>query len=211
MDAAWYFMDGETRKGPLSTEDLLQALLAMPEPRLTKLWREGMPGWERAGALAEFSAKLPPRAPGASSSSNDREPSKAPQLTDVGGQARAVASQYRRLVLLIGVQLIVGVVVRLIDQDRPSALGAVVGLLGFLCALGVAVFVAITAYRLMKELGSGAPILWAVAMFIPLLNILFLLAISSKSQTWCKARGIAVGFLGPTRESLDRLSTASRG
>jgi hypothetical protein len=211
MEPAWYFMNGATRTGPLSTEELVTALLATPEPRLTKVWREGLSDWERAGGLPELKGKLPPRATSTSSPPDDRELPATGQPTQVGSQARAVASLYRRLVLLIGVQLIIGIGVKLIDQEHPSDLEAIIGLIGFLCALVVVGLIVVTAYRLMKELGSGAPILWALAMFIPLLNILFLLAISSKAQAWCKERGIAVGFLGPTRESLDRLSAGPRG
>ena len=210
MDQPWYFMDGQTRKGPFSTEDLLPALLTMAEPRLTKVWREGMPDWVRAGALPEFSGKLPPRAP-SGSAYTDREQPRGAQSLEVGGQARAVGTLYRRLILLVGVQLIIGLVVKLIPVSGASELDAAVGIFGFSCILVTDLFIVITAYQLMKSLGSGAAVLWALAMFIPLLNILFLLRISSKAQTWCKDRGIAVGFFGPTRESLDRLNERPRG
>lgn len=211
MEPAWYFMNGATRTGPLSTEELLTALLATPEPRLTRVWREGLPDWERAGALPEFQGKLPPRATSISARDDDRELGAMAQPKQVESEARAVASLYRRLVLLIGCQLLIGIVVRLIDQQNPSDVEAIIGLIGLVCALVVVGLIVFTAYRLMKELRSGAPILWALAMFIPLLNILFLLAISSKAQAWCKQHGIAVGFFGPTRESLDRLSAGPGG
>jgi hypothetical protein len=207
MEEVWYLMEGETRRGPLSTEDALAALLATPEPRLTRIWREGFADWQRAGAQPEFAGKLPPRMPpGTPRSGLQRHDVTAP-----AGDARAVGSLYRRLVVLIGVQLIVGVAVRLIEREQPSTGEALIGLLGSLVALVIVGFVVVTAYRLMKHLGSKVPVLWALAMFIPLLNIIFLLVISSKAQAWCRTRGIRVGFLGPTKESLDQLGAGSGG
>ena len=51
---------------------------------------------------------------------------------------------------------------------RPLALAGVKSL--FLLVTVVAS--AVTAYRLTRHLGSSAPILWAILMFIPCVNIL---------------------------------------
>ena len=77
-------------------------------------------------------------------------------------------------------------------DSRDTALVGVRGL-GFIAGIVAAV----TAYQLMKGLDSKVPALWAVGMFVPLINILVLLSISSKAQAWCKERGIPVGFFGP--------------
>ena len=55
----------------------------------------------------------------------------------------------------------------------------------------------------MPLLEEGVPALWGLAIFVPGVNILTLLVISSKSQTWCRKRGIYVGLLGPAKESID--------
>src|SRR5262245_31803105 len=40
---------------------LLEALRATDDPRLVRVWREGLASWERAGALPELTSSLPPR------------------------------------------------------------------------------------------------------------------------------------------------------
>jgi hypothetical protein len=120
-------------------------------------------------------------------------------------QARAIASLYRRLICLVGVQLIVGTAVNFIDQQNPSRTEAAIGLAGILFAVVAMGFAVVAAYRLMQHLGAGAPLSWALGMFVPVVNIVVLLMISTKAQEWCRARGIEVGFLGPTKASLDRL------
>jgi hypothetical protein len=42
-------------------------------------------------------------------------------------------------------------------------------------------------------------------MFLPCINILVLLVLSSKAQAWCQRYGLRVGFLGPTKESIEEL------
>jgi hypothetical protein len=118
---------------------------------------------------------------------------------------RAVALLYRRLVILVGSQWGVGVVEQLVAAGLPPNLEPVVGLAALACQIVLAVYLVMTAYRLMKHLGSRNVGAWAVLMFVPCVNILALLAISSRAQAWCKSRGIKVGILGPTQESLDRL------
>jgi hypothetical protein len=195
VEPIWYYMEGENRRGPFATPELILALLSTPEPRLTKVWREGLADWQRAGAQPELNTKLPPRIPIG-----------APRVEPASvkrGDARAVALLYRRLVLLVGSQLAIGFITRLIGED----LGSVVAFAGFVCSIVVMILVVVAAYRLMQQLDSRTPALWALGMFMPLVNILVLLSISSKAQAWCKSRGIKVGLLGPTKESVDRLDT----
>jgi hypothetical protein len=42
-------------------------------------------------------------------------------------------------------------------------------------------------------------------MFLPCINIIGLLVLSSKAQAWCRQYGIKVGFFGPTKESIEEL------
>jgi hypothetical protein len=61
---------------------------------------------------------------------------------------------------------------------------------------------AFLAFRIMTGMGDRAPILWAIGMFVPLIDLIVLVALSARVQTWCGKRGIAVGLLGPTPASL---------
>ena len=74
--------------------------------------------------------------------------------------------------------------------------------MGLLALIG---FLVVTTYQLSARLDSGPPILWTIGMFFPCLNLLVLLALSLVAQSWCKRHGIKVGFLGPTRESIEEL------
>ena len=71
------------------------------------------------------------------------------------------------------------------------------------------VMCAIATYQLMREFGSPVPWLWALAVFVPCVSIIVLLVISSRCQAWCKERGIKVGLLGPTKESIEQLKRQS--
>jgi len=197
MEPIWYFLDGVTCKGPFSAAELVTALLATSDPRMTKVWREGMGEWERAGTVAELAGKLPPRLP-----SNRYAVSAAVAATPLDAltsmeDAAPVARLYRRLVLLVGCQILISFGGTLIQATQPSDVAALIALLGLAAQLVIVVLMVITGYGLTKRLDAGAPVLWAIGMLIPLLNILVLLAISSKANAWCKARGIPVGLLGP--------------
>jgi hypothetical protein len=86
-----------------------------------------------------------------------------------------------------------------------------VAVVNLLVLLVVSVLIAVAAYRLSEHLDIGPPILWAIAMFLPCLNIIFLLILSAKAQTWCRQYGIAVGFLGPSKESIEEIRRRSVG
>lgn len=189
MELEWFYIDGEVRRGPLSTKDLIAALASTPEPRLTKVWREGIPNWERAGAFPELSDRLPPRI---------HAELGRPEVSPAGRPdgERDVALRYRRLVLLVGVQLLTQIP-RLIVDEPPSDAQAIVALMSVVVGFITGIVAAVTAYQLAKSLNPKLPALWAVGMFVPLVNILVLLSISSKAQAWCKDRGIPVGFFGP--------------
>jgi hypothetical protein len=52
-------------------------------------------------------------------------------------------------------------------------------------------------YRTATALGSGVAWLWALAMVVPCVNVVTLLALSSKATRACRENGIEVGLLGP--------------
>jgi hypothetical protein len=119
--------------------------------------------------------------------------------------AEAIARLYRRLVLLVGLQILLAVArVPLLVAAPPGLLGLVAVAVGVV-VLGASLILSVTAYQLAGQMGLGSPLAWAVAMFLPCINILSLLVLSSKAQAWCKQNDIQVGLLGPTRESIEEL------
>jgi hypothetical protein len=118
--------------------------------------------------------------------------------------AEAIARLYRRLVLLVGVQLLLSFLRAPMVMAAPSA-AVPLSVVFILLFVGSAVALAATAYTLTDHLGAGIPILWTVAMVLPCINIVVLLVLSSKAQAWCKRYGVKVGLLGPTKASIEDL------
>lgn len=188
MAAQWFYGAQGQQRGPVPLEELVKALLASPDPRRVPVWHEGMTGWQEAGSVPEIRDWLPPPMP-----------SSVP-LDD----AEAIAKLYRRLVLLVGLQLLVGFLRVPFIAAAPSQAALVAGVTA-LILLGVLVATAVTAYKLAGHLGGGAALAWAIAMFLPCINIIVLLVLSSKAQAWCHRYGIKVGLLGPTKQSIEEL------
>lgn len=63
MAPDWFYLKDDARQGPLNTAELLAALFREAEPRMVKIWREGLADWERAGSQPELREQLPPRMP----------------------------------------------------------------------------------------------------------------------------------------------------
>ncbi|WP_243304217.1 hypothetical protein [Geothrix oryzisoli] len=70
-----------------------------------------------------------------------------------------------------------------------------IGLLVIPVALAVAVFSIWCVYKLCKALSLG-PVLWIIAMFIPLINLICLVILNQKATTYLKSQGLKVGLLG---------------
>jgi len=191
----WFYFHNGQRLGPVTLEDLVRALLAAPEPRGILVWREGMAEWQEAGSVPELAGRLPPPrtlvAPGG-------QPPESVPFED----AEKLARLYRRLILLVGIQILLGLF--LVPWQTSPAPGPVAGLVNLIVLL-VAAATVVTAYKLSGILRSGPPLLWAIAMLLPCINIIVLLALSSQAQTWCRRYGIKVGFLGPTKESIEEV------
>jgi GYF domain 2 len=192
----WFYFHNGQRLGPVTLDALVRALLAAPDPRGVLVWREGMAEWQEAGRVPELASRLPPPmfvAPGG-------HPPESVPFED----AEKLAQLYRRLVLLVGLQILVGLFL-VPFQAQPTATGGLVGGVANLVVLVVAVVGVVTAYKLAGLLRSGPPLLWAIAMLLPCINIIVLLVLSSQAQTWCRRYGIKVGFLGPTQESIEEV------
>ena len=113
------------------------------------------------------------------------------------------ADTYRQLVLVVGALIAAGITRAFLTALLPPLLAILVEAAFGVVALGLFVFLSLTAYRLASRVDAGAPIAWALAVWLPLVNLAVLFALSQKSQTWCTRHGIAVGLLGPAKGSLD--------
>jgi len=114
--------------------------------------------------------------------------------------AETIARLYRRLVLLVGLQILLSMLRVPLALASPAMAALVI-----LALLASTIAIVVTAYQLTDQMGTGSPVLWALAMFLPCVNIISLLVLSSKAQTWCRQYDIKVGLLGPTRESIEDL------
>lgn len=198
MDPQWFYLDGEQRRGPMTFAELIRTLLEAPAPHSVLVWHDGLAGWQVAGSIPEIRGSLPPP--------NPSLPPGSPVISPIPfADAEAIARLYRRLVLLVGLQILLSVPQLLLQEATPSLGVGLVGVVVFLVLLGILVAMVATTYKLARVLGAGLPILWAIAMFVPCLNILMLLALSSRAQTWCQRYGIKVGLLGPTKESIEEV------
>ena len=195
MENSWFYLDGGERRGPVGVEKLVGALLRAPDPRGVLVWNEELADWREAGSVPEISRMLPPPRPMV-------QPQAAPPIPF--DQAENIARLYRRLVLLVGLQLLLGFLHSPMALSTNSAASVILTII-VLLLLVVAVSLVVTAYQLAQQMGESVPILWAIAMFVPCLNIIVLLILSSKAQSWCRRYGIAVGFFGPSKESIEEL------
>jgi hypothetical protein len=110
----------------------------------------------------------------------------------------ALAHAYRFLVLWFGVQLLVSLASAVVQ--RAPLTGALAIVLSLVIAGGMlATFVGLTyyGYQTAVALGSRVAWLWAIAMLVPCVNVVTLLALSSKATRACREHGIQVGLLGP--------------
>lgn len=224
MDAIWYYLAEGQEQGPVTLDELVRALLAAPHPQQEYIWQEGMEEWQTAGSVPEVRRQLqvhrpaPPEPSAIESSMAPPLPTPAPPSFPSLGQERplplddaeAIAKLYRRLVILVGSQLLLGCFLQVpaaIPQGQPGteAVSLLLGALLLFALLFATVATVVSTYRLARYLEAGPPILWVVAMFLPCISVFTLLLLSSKAQVWCRQRGIRVGLFGPTRESIEEL------
>lgn len=109
-----------------------------------------------------------------------------------------LAMSYKRLVLLFGAQLLCSLFGLTALFFPPQSI-VVFAIVWFRLLAVIVTIIAITiyAYRVSKALGSRVSLLWAMAMVVPCVNTITLLALSSNATRACRANGIPVGFLGP--------------
>ena len=95
-----------------------------------------------------------------------------------------LAANYRQLVLWVGGQILFGLAAQVFPPFAFLVLVTVIGIMFY-------------AYRTAKSLGSTTAIAWALAMLLPLVNLITLVVLSSKASDMCRTYGIEVGLLGP--------------
>jgi len=110
----------------------------------------------------------------------------------------SLALNYRNLIFAFSTQLLLGVgstnlgVLPLPDPSPP-----LVRLLVTFTHGGIMLALAIYAYRTARSLGSRAALAWAIAMPVPVVNLIALIILSSNVTQVCRRHGIPVGFFGP--------------
>jgi hypothetical protein len=107
-------------------------------------------------------------------------------LQEGSTEIEEIAKAQRMFLLSILANFVVGILMKT---------GALVGLALAPVALGIAIFSIWCVYRLCKSLSMGS-VLWVIAMFIPIINVIFLLVLNQKATRYLKNRGIEVGLLG---------------
>jgi hypothetical protein len=56
----WFFAKDNRRQGPFPRQQLVEALLGLPDPRASLIWRHGLPAWTPAGEVPEIDRHLAP-------------------------------------------------------------------------------------------------------------------------------------------------------
>lgn len=99
-----------------------------------------------------------------------------------------VATNYRQMVVWFGVQLLISIWLSVADSLQFLVVPVLV-----LSIVALSYY----AHQTARSLGSPYAIVWAVGMLAPCINLLILLALSSRANDVCRANGIRVGLMGP--------------
>lgn len=102
------------------------------------------------------------------------------------GPVVAVAKAQRYLLLSVLASLL---------GNAVMGQGGALGLAMLPVMLGIAAFSIWAVYKLCQAL-DRRPIMWVIAMFIPLVNFICLLVLNSQATAFLKDHGVEVGLLG---------------
>jgi hypothetical protein len=119
---------------------------------------------------------------------------------------RDVATAYKRVILFVALEWVCGGFFN--SQTTGGGARAVPAVFG-LVALGIACGLVVFGYRLARSLELAVPVLWAIGVVIPLLNLIVLLVLSRRAQAECRKHGVKVGLIGPDDADLLRLERAA--
>ena len=127
-----------------------------------------------------------------------------------------LAYAYHRLVLWVGAHLLLFLAWYVFLSARQFKLASIDVQSGTpeWAALLIVNLVTLSAlayygYRTAEALGSRVSLLWAVAMVVPGVIMISLLALSYRAAAICRANGIPVGFFGPKLSSQPPVTTST--
>jgi hypothetical protein len=133
------------------------------------------------------------------------EPEPTPTLPPAGGKTaeeigdlRRGAVLYRNLLTLVAGQVVAALVARALEENWA-----------YLLAFGVSIATMVTVYRLVRWIGRGEPLLWALGLAVPLVSLVVLLVLTKRVATEFERQGLTGGFFGPDPDSI--VAAPSRG
>lgn len=133
--------------------------------------------------------------------SNPYEP---PKNFEFGGRATSSSENVEQLIAIAGAQRNVNLA--LLTYLCSAGLSVISPLLSSLGIIVSLVFSLVAAISLAKALhGTGVAIACAVFMFIPCVNLITLLVLSSGATNRLKDAGINVGFLGTSPDEVRQM------
>ena len=56
----WFFAQGNQRRGPVPFNNLVESVLAQPDPRAVLVWRKGYSDWTRSEDVPEVERRIAP-------------------------------------------------------------------------------------------------------------------------------------------------------
>ena len=113
-----------------------------------------------------------------------------------------VALLQKRLIYAFSLQILFGLAARVVETHDE-----IVFLVCALIALGCLLFGVVYGYQLARNLGRSG-VIFVIGLFIPCLNLLVLLALTSAATRVLKNGGVEVGLFGPPESELRRLREA---
>lgn len=142
----WFVLSTDnTRKGPLSTKELLEQLLTLPEPGAALVWRKGLDGWVRASSAPEIAPELPPPLPKLEQATNEElsdpsgvtlDPSlRAPRVPDPAPTGPASPGAKSAVILLGLIDVLLLLSIGSLWPATASALAAGLATTGFVAYL----------------------------------------------------------------------------
>lgn len=132
--------------------------------------------------------QAPPKLPAPEPTANPYRVPHSPLVVtpEVDLAVEEVAKAQRMLLYSVLASLIGNVLVRM---------AGAAGLFLFPVLIAIAVFNIRSVYKLCRAL-DRSPVLWIIAMFIPLVNLICLLVLNSRATAFLRSRGVQVGFMG---------------
>lgn len=77
----WFYAHDDVRHGPHQLPELVDALLALPEPRSRLVWSRGLESWTRAARVPQVSEQLAELLPGTEPAGLPRDPTPPPRAS----------------------------------------------------------------------------------------------------------------------------------